>query len=251
MARDHEPRDIVHVLREDPDLAQDLDPGQLRRAYSRSAARLLTPAAGSWVPVLDATDEATLLGLLVLGGVILRRVILAARRSAEVIGTGDLIRPFEDSSESITAVPCEVRWHVLSDARLAVLDERFQQSMAACCPEVLCRLAGRQSRRCQEQALSLAIAQLPRLDARIHFALWRLAARFGQVGPEGVLVPLKLSHEVLGELVAARRPSVTAALHELDARGLVSRLPDGRWRLAGRAPETLAELGRTAVTLRP
>jgi CRP-like cAMP-binding protein len=200
---------------------------------------------------MDAADEASLLGLLVLGGLLVRMVVVAARRSAEVLGPGDLIRPFEDPSDSFPTVPCEVRWRVLSDARLAVLDERFQQGVAAACPEVLCRLAGRQSRRSQEQALGLAIAQHPRLDARLHFTLWRLAFRFGQVGPEGVLLPLRLSHEVLAELVAAQRPSVTSALHELEASRLVTRLPNGYWQLAGRAPNTLAELGRATGAVSP
>jgi CRP/FNR family cyclic AMP-dependent transcriptional regulator len=240
--------DVVYVIREDLDLAQDLDAADLVLAQRRSGARLLTLAPGTWSPVEDPAEAAGLLGLLVLEGFIVSRVTLAARRSAEVLGPGDVIRPFEAHADLFPTIPWQVSWHVLQRARLALLDERFQQTMAAAYPQVICRLAGRQSRRCHEQAVTLAIVQLPQLGARLHFTLWRLASRFGYVARDGVVLPLRLSHELLAELVAAQRPSVTHALKELEATGLVARHPTGHWRLAGRAPSTLAELARATAT---
>jgi hypothetical protein len=54
--------------------------------------------------------------------------------------------------------------------------------------------------------------------------------------PDGVQVPLRLSHRLIGQLVGARRPTVSSALAELAGRGDLVRRPDGTWLLAGRRP---------------
>lgn len=49
--------------------------------------------------------------------------------------------------------------------------------------------------------------------------LWHLADRWGRVRSDGVIVALDLTHSVLAELVAARRPTVTRSLSELADKG--------------------------------
>ncbi len=51
--------------------------------------------------------------------------------------------------------------------------------------------------------------------------LWHLADRWGRVRSEGVVLPLRLTHSVLADLVAARRPTVTTSLSELARQELV------------------------------
>jgi Mn-dependent DtxR family transcriptional regulator len=58
--------------------------------------------------------------------------------------------------------------------------------------------------------------------------------------PDGIVVPLRLTHETLGALVAARRPSVTSALGRLADAGLLRR-GDGVWLLDRGAEQRLAE----------
>ena len=48
--------------------------------------------------------------------------------------------------------------------------------------------------------------------------LWHLAARWGRVEPAGIRVSLPLTHRLLGQLVAAERPSISHALARLVAR---------------------------------
>jgi CRP/FNR family transcriptional regulator, cyclic AMP receptor protein len=57
-----------------------------------------------------------------------------------------------------------------------------------------------------------------------------------------VHVPLKLTHQLLGRVVGAQRPSVTTALKQLMEEGSVSRRDDGTWLLHGDPPETLERL---------
>ena len=58
-------------------------------------------------------------------------------------------------------------------------------------------------------------------------------SRSARIGPEGVTVPLKLTHKLLGRLVRAQRPSVTASVRDLERRGMLSRPDDGTWLLHG------------------
>ena len=58
---------------------------------------------------------------------------------------------------------------------------------------------------------------------------------------EGVCLPLALTHTVLADLVAARRPTVTTALTELARQGLIGPV-DGGWLLSGEPPGELLEL---------
>jgi hypothetical protein len=62
-----------------------------------------------------------------------------------------------------------------------------------------------------------------------------LADRWGRVTLDGVVVPVRLTHDMIGRLVGAHRPSVTTALSELSRAGRISRLPDG-WLLRGDPP---------------
>jgi CRP-like cAMP-binding protein len=88
----------------------------------------------------------------------------------------------------------------------------------------------------------MAIVHQPRTDVRLHMLFWELADRWGTVHPDGVRLPLRLTHRVLAELVAARRPSVSKALGELAERGIV-RWTDGAWLLRGTPPTALHEMG--------
>ena len=63
------------------------------------------------------------------------------------------------------------------------------------------------------------------------YLFWHLAERWGNHTPEGIVIPLRLTHAQIGELIGAQRPSVTTALSRLGGEQLLFiRLPDGSWR---------------------
>jgi hypothetical protein len=68
----------------------------------------------------------------------------------------------------------------------------------------------------------------------------------GRVSGDGVILPLALTHRMLGQIVGARRPTVSSALSELAARGELARRPDGSWLLSGNPPDSEALAPRTA-----
>ena len=59
--------------------------------------------------------------------------------------------------------------------------------------------------------------------------MWHLAARTGRVTADGTIVPRRLTHDALGMLVGARRPTVSIAVKALDQGGHLIRRDDGTW----------------------
>lgn len=226
----------IDVLGDDPDLAGPLSDDRRAQARQAAVAASLTLAQGTW----DARDVADAarggFGLLIGEGLMVRRVGREGRYGAELLTAGDLLRPWEHDGEAST-VPFETTWNVLAPARLAVLDLAWARRMAPY-PEIGAAIAGRALDRSRRLAVNMAIAQHPRLEVRLEVLLWHLAERLGRVRPDGVHLALPVTHETLGNLVAARRPSVSAALGALGERGVVRRDGDG-WVLLGQPPGEL------------
>ena len=125
-----------------------------------------------------------------------------------------------------------MRWSALARTRFAVLDEHVAVRLSRY-PQVYCALLERCSWRSRRLAVLQAIAQLNRVDRRVLALLWHLGERWGRVTPDGIAVPLALSHRMLGQLVGARRPTISTALAELVRAGEVMRGADGTWVLTG------------------
>lgn len=227
--------EVVNVVDEDPDLAQDLSIEQLERARRVALARLAVVKTGEGVSPTHIPAETGGLGLLVLDGVVVRSFSVGGRRGLELFGPGDLLRPCEPTAGVQLVVPAEMAWWALTPTRLALLDARFTRRMGGQ-PEVLAQLIGRLELRSSAHALRRTIMQQPRLSQRLHLLLWHLADRFGRVHAGGVVLPLPLSHELLARLAGAQRPSTSRALKDLERTELVARRPDGCWWLRGVPP---------------
>jgi CRP/FNR family transcriptional regulator, cyclic AMP receptor protein len=224
-------RDTVRLLEADPELAGGMDTRMLA-AVSAPLVRL-GPDPGLCVP----EPPPGAMGLLVLEGLLSRQVMLSGRSSVELLGPGDLLRPWQDDGES-ASVPSVARWRVLEPARLAVLDADVVEALRLV-PGALDVLLERAERRAHALSARLAIAQMPRLEDRLVAVFWCLADRWGRVEPGGVTIPLRLSHRVLAGLVCAQRPSVSVALKHLADDGLLERAEHGTWRLRPAAREAL------------
>ena len=219
---------VVRVLDVDEQLGQGLEGQRLAQARSCLTGRLFALDAGLWdvAPLRGTTNVST--GLLVIDGFVAREMLKDDRASVELLGPGDLLRPW-DEPESL--IPFAVRWNVLSAVRAVVLGPAFAAQVHAF-PEVTVALLSRVYGRAQRLAESQAIAHTAAIKERLHAMLWHLADRWGRVTVDGVVVPLALSHRMLAELVGARRPTVSAALAELAHEGAVVRRGDGTWLLA-------------------
>jgi hypothetical protein len=222
---------MCHLLREDPELAEAIVPDRRAQAIETCVAGEVTVPVGSWKRHRALLVEDGI-GLLVLEGLLIRRVGIDARFGAELLGEGDLLRPYRDEAPS--SLPLTVGWLVLEPTRLAILDERLTRQLMIY-PELVGALFGRALQRARCLAVNMAIVHQARVDVRLHMLLWHLAGRWGRVRSDGIVVPLRLTHSVLSDLVAARRPTVTSGLSELARRGVVRAIPEG-WLLSGDPP---------------
>src|SRR4051794_37028124 len=230
----------VRLLVSEPELAEELTPAEVEAATQALIAPMVELEPGG-ERILEAEPDpsAGLLGLLVLDGMMLREVEMPGTGHAELVGEGDLIHPGGADDESGSTI-C---WRVISPARVAILDRQFV-ARAKAWPQVLTRLTVRALRRSHDLAWQSAIRNQTRVDHRIHRLLWHYADRWGRVTRDGVSLDLPLTHECIGKLVGAHRPSVTSAIGMLERRGLLHRPSHGTWLLTRSAAEDATPLRR-------
>jgi len=223
--------DLVSVLDVDAGLAELVPQDRRAEARRATAAATIGVAAGPWLEARDSDRARGGYGLLIVGGTMIRRVGIDGRYGAELVGPGDLLRPWQREANVIGV---EWSWRALTQVRLAVLDTRWA-ARAAPWPQLGAELAGRALARSVRSVIAMAIAQQPKLEERLWMLFWDLADRHGRVHADGVHLDLPLTHEVLSHLAGARRPSVSGALTRLASTGRLRR--SGRaWVLQGEPP---------------
>ena len=240
-------REACRLLAEDPELGAAIPADEQAVANRLAETRLIALPTGTWHPPRDHARGD--LGFLILDGVIARRVSGSSRASCELLGDGDLVRPWS-RAHGVPPDDERVTWTVIAEAELAVLDARFAERMRRW-PQVTEVLLERSLVRADALANQLAILSAHPVERRLVLLLWHLAERWGRVCPEGVRLPLSLTHGLLAEMIGVRRPSLSTAVGQLVDDGRLAR-PEGRrgWLLVGRPPADeggIAELTSEAV----
>jgi CRP-like cAMP-binding protein len=231
----------------EPDLAAGLAAPDAEAAREHLMVRLLNvdqaELKGKW-----GEGSAGLAGLLIARGALLREVDAAGRVTAELVGPGDLIRPFEEDGEEDLPVRAEIRWRVVHPVVVAVIDAHLIQA-ASRWPTLLAALMARAVRRAQRLSVNLSISHQVRIADRLLLLFWHLSVHWGKVTPQGVLLDLPLTHSQLALMVGSERPSVTTALGKLADEGLLTRLESRSWLLKGPLPDDLGDLVSRKFTL--
>ncbi|MCW3031862.1 MAG: family transcriptional regulator, cyclic receptor protein [Solirubrobacteraceae bacterium] len=213
----------AYVLDADDELAQDLPLSDRLRARQHVTARVLQAepgesALGRWLTTIGRGP-----GLLILDGLLAADTRVADRTITELLGSGDLVQPpsrhTDDLIERIES------WRALSPCRLALLDGEFADRVLPW-PPIARALLRRAERRAEDLGVLRAISCEPRLEIRLVLLLFHLATRWGRVEPGGIHLTMPLTHRLLGQLVAAERPSVSNALGRLAGAGLVTGAAD-------------------------
>jgi CRP-like cAMP-binding protein len=221
----------IDLLERDPELARAVPTAVRGSRDSTLSAGLLKLKRGAWEP--DASEPSPAhLGFLMLDGLLGRRVIVPERgRSLELLGQGDLFRPWQDQAASFE----RLSWTVIEPAAIAVLDEPLG-ARAREVPELMHEFTERALRRARRLAVSAAIANTVGVEDRLLLSLWQLTELWGVKASEGAVLPFRLSHQTLADLVGARRPTVTLGLRNLTERGKLRRNEAGQWILVGDPP---------------
>jgi CRP/FNR family cyclic AMP-dependent transcriptional regulator len=145
---------ICHVLDHDPDLLEAVALDDRQRAIDECIAPIGRLARGRWTGEWpERVDEA--IGLLVLHGLLVRRVGIDGRYGAELLGQGDILRPWQREDAGPT-IHHTTGWRVLEPTQVALLDGRVAHRFARY-PEVTGRLVGRTLERSRWLAVNMAI----------------------------------------------------------------------------------------------
>ena len=238
---------FVYLLDLDDDLGEELELRMRLSARQHATARILHADTGecdlrSW---FSAVGDGP--GLLVIDGLLALDTCVAGRTICELLGPGDLLQPPTELDYNM--VDRECNWHALAPARLVLLDGAFVERVRSW-PQLLRALFRRAERRVADAGALRAISCQPKLEVRLVLLLWHLAARWGRVEPTGIKLSLPLTHRLLGQLVAAERPSISHALSRLSHAGLVTGSA-GDWHLQGTVQEHLEELIERTARIEP
>jgi hypothetical protein len=236
---------LISIVEADPDLGDLLDEGELERARHEALTRVQRLSPGEWDASAALEPAAHHRGFLIIDGLLSRTVDVLGRRCVELVGNGDVMRPWQWDEEG-SHVRAEVGWTILEPTRLAVLDHRLVLRLVPW-PQLGLELFNRGTRRAHHLAVALAIAHHQRVDDRLLLTLWHLAERWGRVHSDGIVVPLPLGHQRLADLIGARRQSVTTAMGGLTRSGAISRRDNGHWLLHGKPPAELRHHRLTAA----
>ncbi len=201
-------------------------PADWERARETVCGRVLTLPSGRADLARTLNEGTGLLGLLVVDGLLCSDTALAGRHLMEYLGPGDVLQvPADEDQTPLVADPSIT---VIDGATLMTLGQGIIRA-AERWPELLLALLGRLERQRRRLATQALIVHLPLARHRLLLILWHLATRWGYVTREGVHVDLRLTHDLLGRLIAARRPTVSLAIKELDGDGHLRRLDNGAW----------------------
>lgn len=209
---------VIQLLQADPDLAENMTPRARAQATGLIRARVFRVAKGPWQPP-DINHGTT--GLLVLSGLMIRSLRFGPVSSCEVVGPTDIIRPWENDLIP-SLLPALADWRVLHEATVALLDAPVT-ALIGRWPELSAAVSGRLLRRSRSLAYLMAAQHFVRVEDRLLATLWHLASMWGRVTPEGTVVPFRLTHEMMANIIGARRPTTTIAIHSLTGQQLLIR----------------------------
>lgn len=212
----------VDLAEADAGLARCLPPG------------MRLPAHAVKVPP-GSVDPGPLAGgafaLLLVAGVVRSEVSFAKRTVSETLIAGDVLLPAIPRGDGFAAQRSVT---AMSWCVFARLDQNFIAE-AALCPALMTELTRRLADQEHRIAVSGAINQLARADARIEATFRQLAHRLGIPTDGGTVVPIPMTHAAIGHMVGASRPTVSLALARLAELGRLTRRSDGNWLLTRQA----------------
>jgi CRP/FNR family transcriptional regulator, cyclic AMP receptor protein len=225
----------VRLLDVEPDI------GRFLTAEERAAVLKLVsvPVATVLKGEFTLFDGGKPFAALVLEGMLFQRLRVGDHVALRLLGPGDIVSAGGTlRSTLLTGAECRAA----SSTEVALLGDEVLVA-ARRWPQLMAGLHLQIAEQFERLAIQMVICQLPRVDQRLLALMWLLAESWGRVTPAGTVLPLSLTHEALGELIGARRPTVTLALMELGKRGAIVKA-DGGWLLLESLLEPVGEMAR-------
>ncbi|MCB0869599.1 MAG: Crp/Fnr family transcriptional regulator [Solirubrobacterales bacterium] len=217
----------VRLLDAEPSLARGIERRILDQARESLIAEVRRVEPGEWEEARKVPSSPLFLGYLILEGAFTREIMVSGRPSLELLGPGDLIRPWV-VPRALEVMHVTDEWSLISTGHVAIINEDFHQQ-AQEFPSILTVLMDRVVARARWLGFQVALSQLTRIDHRLLLTFRYVAERWGVESPRGVRIPIRLSHRNLAAMIGARRPKVSTALTALSEKGLIEQDKDGSW----------------------
>jgi CRP/FNR family transcriptional regulator, cyclic AMP receptor protein len=230
------------VLELDPELAAGVSRAERDAARQACRGSLVHVPRGRWDLPISAGERDDRIGLVIIDGLLCREIALRDHHMLELLGPRDVLQLPVATGRPRLGGPIKIT--AAADTMLLVLGESFLRASTRW-PSLLATFLRRIEAQRERLAAQGLITHVPRADHRILLALWHLADRWGEQTEEGTVLPLPLTHDLIGHLVAARRSTVTLAVSSLEADGYLRRLDQGMWFLTMAGERELEALART------
>jgi len=187
----------TQILAAAPWLTRAMSEEERAEATARALAPMFTVARGPWEPPLLSDTQAW--GILVLEGVLARRASIRGHFATELMGPGDVVRPWTYAGP-LAPIAAEATFIAHSSITIGLLDEQFAEA-AAPWPHIAAGLIDEAVDRTRRLALALAVRHAVRVEERLLLTMWQLADRWGAVGPGGTVIRLPaVTHALLAEI---------------------------------------------------
>ena len=217
----------IRLLDAEPSLARGIERRDLDEAREKLVAEVRKVEPGTWEEAREKPASPLFLGYLILDGAFTREIVVSSRPSIELLGPGDLIRPWV-VPRALDVMHVTHQWSSLSTGRIAIVGDDFHQQAQAY-PSILTVLMDRVVARARWLGFQVALSHLTRIDHRLLLTFRYMAERWGVGEQRGVKIPIRLSHRSLAGLIGARRPRVSSEITNLTEQGLIEQAQDGTW----------------------
>lgn len=228
------------LLRHDAELRGAVDPADRLLAERAVVVPWIGLADGPWRAPPEVQQQGP---AILLEGTLIQEVQLRDRTSAYLFGPGAVLHDLADHDASL---PSEMSWTSVGESRIALLDRRFDAA-ARRWPGLWYVIHRRFAEQLKTAARWNCAIGLPRVEQRVLAVFWLIADRWGVMRPDGIAIRLSLTHESIGRMVAARRPTVSLALAGLAVEGLLTSTDRGEWLLAPGSRAALAPMRPSAA----
>jgi CRP/FNR family cyclic AMP-dependent transcriptional regulator len=219
----------VRLLDAEPALGRFLSPGD-----RDALADLVVPSVSVGTGELELSPllrEHRAFGAVILDGMLTHETSLDDQVSLRPLGPGDVLGISEGQP---SPTRCRGRWHAAAPTDLALLGRAVLLATRRA-PALMAGLHARAFAQAERVSLQMTICQMTRVERRVLALFWLLADSWGQVTPAGTALRVRLTHQTIGRMIGARRPTVTIALGALAEEGAIVKDEQG-WVLPGRSP---------------
>lgn len=217
----------LSLLDVEPELGRWVEPEQMAAARNATRVPTVEIAPGRFEPGDVFLAGRNGFGALVVSGLIAHEVSVGGQPSLRLLGPGDM---FLDEAPVLETVEPLAGWSASVATHVAVLDDRLLVAIRRW-PRLVAGICASLQESHELTLLQLAISHQPRVEDRLVRVFGVLAARWGRVTRDGILIPIALTHEALARMIGARRPTVTMALQALAREKRLRRDAEGRWLL--------------------